>query len=68
MSWFNIGLMLDTLGKMMLGITVLIIHWHVSKEHKIDVNVMRAMKRERILGVLGILLIISGSILMAVYH
>lgn len=68
MSWFNIGLTLDTLGKVMLGITVLMVHWHVLKEQKIDVDVLRTMKREQVLGVLGILLIISGSILMAIYR
>ena len=54
MNWFNIGLTLDTLGKIMLGITVLMVHWHVVKEHKIDVDVLRAMKRERTLAVLAI--------------
>lgn len=68
MSWFNIGLTLDTLGKVLLGIIVLMVHWHILKEHKIDADVLRTMKREQILGILGILLIIGGSILMAIYH
>lgn len=68
MNWFAIGLILDTLGKLLLGITVLMVHWHVFKEHKIDVDVLRIMKWERIFGVLGILFIIGGSILMAIYR
>ena len=68
MNWFNLGLTLDTLGKILLGITVLMVHWHVLKEHKIDVDVLRAMKRERTLAVLAILLIIAGYILQLLFH
>lgn len=64
MSLFALGLTLDTLGKVLLGITVLMAHWHVSKEHAIDADVLRVMRREKILGVLGIILIIIGYILM----
>ncbi len=59
----NIGLTIDTAGKILLGITVLMVHWHVLKEHKIDADVIRTMKREQILGVSGILLIIAGYLL-----
>lgn len=68
MIWFNFGLTLDTLGKVLLGITVLMVHWHVLKEHKIDTDVLRTMRGEQILGVLGILLIIAGYILQLLYH
>lgn len=52
MNWFNMGLILDTLGKILLGTTVLLVHWHVFREHKIDNVVLRSMKRERLLGIL----------------
>ncbi len=68
MNWFNIGLTLDTLGKVLLGITVLMVHWHVLKEHKIDADVLRTMKREQVLGVSAILLIISGYVLQLLFH
>ena len=68
MNWFNLGLILDTSGKILLGVTVLLVHWHVSREHKVDGIVLRSMKRERLLGILGILLIIAGSVLQFVYH
>jgi len=68
MSWFNIGLTLDTLGKVLLGFTVLMVHWHVSKEHKIDKDVLRSMRQERILGIFGILLIVVGYILQLSFH
>lgn len=68
MNWFNIGLTLDTLGKILLGITVLMVHWHVLKEHEIDVDVLRAMRKERTLGMLGIALIIAGYVLQLLFH
>ena len=70
-AWINlfvIGLILDTTGKVMIGLAVLGVHRHISKEHKIDTYVLRAMRKERILTVLGILLIIIGAILQLVFH
>ena len=68
MSLFNLGLTIDTLGKILLGITVLMVHWHVVKEHKIDVDVLSMMKKEQILGILGIVLIVIGYVLQIVFH
>lgn len=68
MNLFNLGLTLDTLGKVLLGITVLMVHSYVLKEHKIDTDVLRGMKREQILGILGILSIVIGYILQLLYH
>lgn len=68
MNWFIIGLTLDTLGKILLGITVLMVHKYVLKEHKIDTDVLLAMKSEQILGILAIFLIIVGSLLQAFFH
>lgn len=68
MNWFNIGLTLDTIGKILLGLTVLMVHWHVLKEHRIDRDVLLSMKREQFLAVLAIILIIIGYILQLLFH
>ena len=68
MNLFNLGLTLDTLGKVLLGITVLMVHRYVLKEHKIDGDVLRGMKREQAFGILGILLIVVGYILQLLFH
>lgn len=68
MNGFNVGLTIDTLGKIMLGITVLKVHRHVLKEHKIDTEVLGAMRGEQTLGALGILFIIAGYILQLLFH
>ncbi|MCL4417000.1 MAG: hypothetical protein M1365_09935 [Actinobacteria bacterium] len=68
MNLFNLGLTLDTLGKVLLGITVLMVHRYVLKEHKIDTDVLRGMRKEQAFGVLGIFLIVIGYILQLLYH
>lgn len=68
MNWFNVGLTLDVLGKILLGVTVLSVHQHVLKEHKIDADVLLSMKREQTLGLFGILLIVAGYILQLLFH
>ncbi len=55
---------LDIFGTILLGVTVLGVHWHVVKEHKIDAKVLRFMKKERILGMIGITMIVTGYLIM----
>ena len=68
MTLYTLGLTIDTLGKILLGITVLMVHWHVVKEHKIDVDVLAMMKKEQLLGILGIVLIIIGYVIQTLFH
>ncbi len=68
MNGFNVGLTLDAFGTIMLGITVLRVHRHVLKEHRIDTEVLGVMRGEQLLGSLGILLIIIGYILQLLFH
>lgn len=63
MNWAIIGFTVDVLGKILLGLTVLRVHWHVLKEHKIDADVLRQMRQEQILGLIGIGLIVVGYLL-----
>lgn len=59
----HLGLTLDAAGKVLIGVTVLRVHWRFLKEHKIDKKVFQEMKLEQKLGVLGIVLIIIGYFL-----
>jgi len=63
MNYNIIGFVLTTMGEILLGTMVLIIHLHILKEHKIDADVLRQMKQEQFLGVLAIISIIFGFIL-----
>lgn len=62
-DWEIVGFTLDVLGKVLLGITVLLAHRRIVEEHRIDREVLTEMKREQFLGLLGIVLIIVGFFL-----
>ena len=58
-----IGFVLTTTGEILLGAMVLIIHWHILKEHRIDADVLKQMKQEQFLGAFAIASIIIGFFL-----
>lgn len=68
MNLFTVGLVLDTIGKVFIGLAVLMVHWHISKEHRIDRDVLRAMRKEWMLTVSGISLIVIGATLQLMFH
>jgi len=51
---------LQVTGEVLIGLTAIMVHRRVWKEHKINPAVYKEMKREQIMGVLGIILLISG--------
>lgn len=55
-----LGLTLGVLGKVLLGVTVISVHSHIVHERKIDMDVLKEMRRERKLGILAVMLIIAG--------
>ena len=57
------GATLDLIGKILIAFTALRVHYRFRKEHKVDERVFRAMRREHILAILGIILIILGYLL-----
>ena len=63
MSVEFIGFTLDVVGKVMVAFTAIMVHRRFRKEHKIDEKVFRAMRREQLLGITGISLIILGFLL-----
>lgn len=63
MSAEFIGFTLDVIGKIMVAFTAIAVHRRVWKEHRIDGRVFREMRKEQVIGVLGIALIIAGYLL-----
>lgn len=55
-----IGLTFEVVGSVLLGITILLVHRGLMKEKSVDKKVIREIQYEQILGVLGILFIITG--------
>ena len=67
MNYNIIGFVLTTTGEILLGAMVLIIHWHILKEHKIDTDVLKQMRQEQFLGIFAIASIVIGFLLQALY-
>lgn len=58
-----LGFTLDTIGKVMVAFTVIMVHRRVWKEHKIGAAVFKSIRKEQIIGVTGIIFIIIGYFL-----
>lgn len=58
-----IGFTLDIIGKVMVAFTAIMVHHRFLQEYKIDKKVFRSMRREQVIGVIGIILIIAGYVL-----
>ncbi|MCR4283703.1 MAG: hypothetical protein NUV64_00080 [Parcubacteria group bacterium] len=54
---------LDVLGKLMVGFTAIAVHHRFLKEHKVDGRVLRTMKKEQLVGVLGMIFMIIGYLI-----
>lgn len=57
------ALTLDFLGKILLGLSVLFVHRKVSRERRIDRHVLKEMRKEQLMAILGIILISFGYVL-----
>ncbi len=62
------GITLGTLGKLIVGMAVLRVHIRIFQEHSIDGVVLRAIKREHILTILGLFLIVAGYIFEVMFY
>lgn len=57
------GMTSGVVGKVLLGLTVMQVHWKIVKEHKIDNQVLSEMRRERNVALLAIIFILVGYIM-----
>ncbi len=55
-----LGLTLGLIGKVLLGVSVILVHGKITKEKRIDGIVLMEMRREQFLAFLGVLLMIVG--------
>lgn len=61
------GQILQVTGEVMIGITAIMVHRRVWKEHRIDPAVYREMEREQKVGIIGILFLIIGFLLQILF-
>lgn len=54
---------LDVVGKVILGASVISVHWKIVKEHRVDAPVLKEMHREHTLAIFGICLILTAYVL-----
>jgi hypothetical protein len=62
------GMVMGTVGKVILGLAVLRVHMIILREQKIDGAVLRSMKREQLITIFGILFIIFGFFLESYFY
>ena len=55
-----LGFTIHTMGEILVGYTAIMVHHRVWKEHKIDEVVFEEMTKERLMGIVGLILIIIG--------
>lgn len=61
-----LGITLDTIGTVIIAYMALSVHAQVSKENKIDAYVKKAMHLERILGIVGVILVAAGYVIQVI--
>lgn len=66
-SIFILGLIIDTVGKILLGITVIKVHSRVATEKRIDKRVIKEMNHEKKLGYLSVFMIIIGATIQIIF-
>ena len=54
------GLTVSLIGKVLLATGVIVAHSKIAQEHRIDSAVLKSFKREQVITVIGIILIIIG--------
>lgn len=62
------GITFGTVGKLVLGYAVLRVHIYILREHRIDNVVLNAIKREQIVTIIGLLLIVFGFLFEVVFY
>lgn len=62
------GITLGTVGKLILGIAVLRVHIRMLEEHSFDGVVLRAIRREHYLTILGLALIVLGYLFEIMFY
>jgi hypothetical protein len=65
MDLLYIGMTASIIGEVFIGLAVLNVHRHIIKEHKIDRRVFKAMKREKVIAMFGIILMIAGYLIQS---
>lgn len=58
-----VGEVLSILGEVIIALVVFDVHRHVLKEKRIDADVLRTIRQERVYAAIGIILLVVGFVL-----
>jgi len=58
-----LGLTLEALGAVMIAYTVIRTHAMVERERRIDTRIVRAIRGERTMAIVGVLFVIAGYLI-----
>lgn len=58
-----LGFTLESIGKILVAYTAIAVHHRFRKEHKVDEQVFKTMRKEQYLGIAGIVLLVIGYFL-----
>ncbi len=58
-----LGRTFDVVGKIMIAFTAIMVHHRFLKEHKVDNRVFKTMRREQVIGILGVIIMVFGFVL-----
>jgi len=61
-----LALTLEALGSVFIAFTALSVHHNFLSEHRVDDKVLKTMKFEQKIGVIGVVMIVSGYLLNVV--
>lgn len=62
-----IGHTIQVIGEVMIGVTAIMVHRRVWKEHRINPIVYKEMQREQVIGVLGIVFLVGGYFIQTLW-
>lgn len=65
---FILGTAIKTIGELLLGLTVILVHHQIVTDHRIDKKVLNLMHREQFLAGVGMVLIVVGYIIEMVAY
>lgn len=58
-----IGRTIDVIGKIMVAFTAIMVHHRFLEEHQVDEQVFKTMKRERYVGIVGMIMMVMGYVI-----
>ena len=58
---------IELIGHLLIAYTVIMVHYRFRKEHRIDQRVFLAMRREQVVGIIGVVFMLTGYFLKVAF-